>query len=134
MSGRWGFLDEPLPALTRALMDEQRKERERGAAPPAVHARQNGILVDLFDAMEQEQARINLLEASCAAAHAARDRARRNGKGRSRASQQRRAEHARLAEWCDLCRREGVWGRSVMERAYGTLVLLDRLERARWTR
>lgn len=95
---RWDFMNEPWPLWISRTFEEAQPEDTKGVA------RQNGILRDLFDEMEAEQERIDLLEAAVEAAHHARERARRNGKGRSRASQQRRAAHARMAEWCEPCR------------------------------
>lgn len=75
----------------------------RDMADKAVRARQNVVLIDIFDLLEQEQARQDRLERALAEGHAARERARRRGKGRSRAAQQRRAAHARLADECPTC-------------------------------
>jgi hypothetical protein len=95
----WDFLRQPLLSVTRAILDAERGPE----LDPRVKARQNGILVDLFAAMDEEQARQDRLERALKAGHAARDRARRNGKGRSRAAQRRRAAHARLADECPTC-------------------------------
>ena len=128
----WSFLDGPLPALTRSVMDAG-AQRQPGH-DPKIKARQNAILIDLFAEAEAEQARMDALEAAVTAAHHARERARRNGKGRSRAAQRRRAEHARLAEWCEPCRAMRAWGESVVKRAHETLAMLERIEQARWNR